>query len=51
MNGTLVPVYVTPKGFDHAEHDVQGVALGGGKFNLRCVEHNENIGIFEEDNR
>jgi hypothetical protein len=43
---TLVPVFITDEGYDHAEHEVQGVDLGDGKYNLRCVEHRVNIGIF-----
>ena len=48
INATLVPVFLTPQGYDHSDHEVTGVELGGGKFNLRCVEHGVNIGIFVE---
>ena len=49
MNATLVPVKLTEQGYDHTEHDVKGVELGGGKFALRCMEHGVSIGIFRED--
>lgn len=49
MDNTLIPIFLTPNGYDHADHDVHVADLGGGKYNIRCTEHDENIGIFRED--
>lgn len=50
MTTTLVPVFLTDEGYDHLEHDLTGVDLGGNKYNLRCVEHHVNIGIVSDQN-